>query len=148
MDTVLQVMRFVRGEMRRQGAHLVSVPQFRALAFVHRHPRASLSDVADHLGVTPPTASALIDRLVRRRLLVRAGHPEERRRVILTLTRAGRRLFEQARATTRRRVAEVLAGVPADGLRKISEGLALLAQAFKEVSSSNGGSGGRRSGRP
>src|SRR5213593_56534 len=84
LETVPLVMRVVRGEMRRQGAHLVSVPQFRALAFVERHPGASLAGVAEHLGVTAPTASTIVDRLVRRRLVGRVPDPAERRRVVLS----------------------------------------------------------------
>src|SRR5881409_3039307 len=85
-------MRVVRSEMRHQGALVVSVPQFRALAFVERHPGVSLAGVAEHLGVTAPTASTIVERLVRRRLVGRVPDPEERRRVVLSLTPAGGRL--------------------------------------------------------
>ncbi|HSB81119.1 MAG TPA: MarR family transcriptional regulator, partial [Candidatus Methylomirabilis sp.] len=85
METVPLVMRFIRGEMRRQSAPLLSVPQFRALAFLHQRPGACLFAVADHLGVSRPTASTIIDRLVRRGLVARSVDPHERRRVILRL---------------------------------------------------------------
>jgi DNA-binding MarR family transcriptional regulator len=130
METVPAIMRFIRAEMRRSGDPAVSVPQFRVLAFVHRHPGTSLADVADHLGVTPPTASSIVDRLVRRGLVRRVGHREERRRIVLTLTTAGARLFDRARGTTRRKVARLLAGLPADHLHQVAEGLDVLRGAF------------------
>ena len=37
MEVVPVVMRFLRGEMRRQVGLRLSVPQFRTLAYVHRH---------------------------------------------------------------------------------------------------------------
>src|SRR5207247_5743954 len=75
LETVPLVMRVVRSEMRRQGALVVSVPQFRALAFVERHPGVSLAGVAEHRGVTAPTAAAIVERRVRRRMVGRVAHP-------------------------------------------------------------------------
>lgn len=131
LDTVPLVMRVVRAEMRRQGAHVVSVPQFRALAFVERQPGASLVAVAEHLGVTAPTASTIVDRLVRRSLLGRTPDPRERRRVVLTLTPAGARLFARLRGKARRQVAIRLAGAPAADLRRIADALTVLDRLFR-----------------
>src|SRR5215510_2417726 len=97
METVPAVMRFLRTEMRHHGTPFLSVPQFRVLVFLYRHPGASLSSVAEHLGVTCPTASVLVDRLVRRGLVDRTTYPQERRRVALTLTATGARHLQQAR---------------------------------------------------
>ena len=132
LETVPLVMRVVRAEMRRQGAQVVSVPQFRALAFVERHPGASLAGVAEHLGVTAPTASTIVDRLVRRRLVGRVPDPAERRRVALTLTPAGGRLFARLRSKARRQVAMRLAGASAADLRKVAGALAVLDRLFRE----------------
>ncbi len=132
LDTVPLVMRVVRSEMRRQGARVVSVPQFRTLAFVWRHPGASLISVAGHLGVTAPTASMIVDRLVRDSLLARAADPLERRRVVLTLTPAGARLVSRLRGQARRQVATRLARAPAADLRRIADGLAILSRLFRE----------------
>src|SRR5262245_18273975 len=107
MESVPVVMRVIRAEMRSRGGRFASVPQLRALGLVHRRPGASLTDVATHLGVTPATASVLVDRLVRRGLLHRDAHPRERRRISLSLTRDGTRHLRAARAETRRRLAEI-----------------------------------------
>lgn len=138
MEAVPLVMRFIRAEMRRRGGPSLSVVQFRALAFLDRHPGAPLSDVADHLGVARPTASTVVDRLVRQGLVVRAEDPRERRRVSLTLSAAGAQLLRQAREATRARVAEVLAGLPAEQLRTVAAAAALLARAFREVAGRDG----------
>lgn len=130
MDAVPLVMRFIRTEMRRGGERFASVPQFRTLAFVDRNPGTSLTDVAMHLGVTPATASALVDRLVRRGLLTRDSHPHERRRVTLSLTRTGARHLNDARAATRRRLEQALASLSAPDLAAISAGASLLRQVF------------------
>ncbi|HSB72495.1 MAG TPA: MarR family winged helix-turn-helix transcriptional regulator [Candidatus Methylomirabilis sp.] len=138
METVPMVMRFIRGEMRRQSAPLLSVPQFRALAFLRRNAGACLFAVADHLGVSRPTASAVIDRLVRRGLVTRTVDPLERRRVSLRLTLSGSRHLTAARKATRAWMATMLAGMPEDRLRTIAQGVALLGRALTDVPGQNG----------
>ena len=133
METVPVVMRFIRMEMRSRRAPSVSVPQFRVLAFLSRRPGAPLSGVAEHLGVTRSTASAIVDRLVRRKLVNRAVHPEERRSVVLTLTPAGAQHLQQARDAASARMAKVLAGLSAADLLQVTKGLTLLGSVFKEI---------------
>jgi DNA-binding MarR family transcriptional regulator len=139
MEMVPTVMRFIRTEMRRNRASVLSVPQLRALAFLDHSPGACLLHVADHLGVTTPTASVIVDRLVRRGLLLRSEDPRERRRLVLTLTPKGGRHLEQARSATRSWIADVLAPLPRPALRRIEEGINLLGSAFKQAIGSNGG---------
>jgi DNA-binding MarR family transcriptional regulator len=138
METVPMVMRFIRTEMRRHGASVLSVPQLRAMTFLHRNPGACLFNVADHLGVTRPTASVIVDRLVRRGLLVRTEDPRERRRIVLRLSPKGARHLDQARRATRLWMAGVLAPLPQARLRRITEGVSLLGGAFKEAGGDNG----------
>jgi DNA-binding MarR family transcriptional regulator len=133
METVPLVMRFIRTEMRSRRAPSLSVPQFRVLTFLSRRPGAALSSVAEHLGVARSTASAMVDRLVRRELVSRTTHPEERRSVVLTLTPAGAQHLQHARAAASARMAKVLAGLPAADLLQVTQGLTLLGRAFKEI---------------
>src|ERR671923_688475 len=133
METVPLVMRYIRTEMRSRRAPSLSIPQFRVLTFLSRRPGAPLSSVAEHLGVARSTASATVDRLVRRELVSRTTHPEERRSVVLTLTPAGAQHLQQARAAASARMAKVLAGLPAADLLQVTQGLTLLGSAFKEI---------------
>jgi DNA-binding MarR family transcriptional regulator len=133
METVPLVMRFIRMEMRSRRAPSLSVPQFRVLTFLSHKPGAPLSGVAEHLGVARSTASAIVDRLVRRKLVSRTTHPEERRSVVLTLTPAGAQHFQQAREAASARMAKVLAGLPAADLLQLTQGLLLLGSAFEEI---------------
>jgi DNA-binding MarR family transcriptional regulator len=133
METVPLVMRFIRMEMRSRRAPSLSVPQFRVLTFLSHKPGAPLSGVAEHLGVARSTASAIVDRLVRRKLVSRTTHPEERRSVVLTLTPAGAQHFQQAREAASARMAKVLAGLPAANLLQLTQGLLLLGSAFEEI---------------
>jgi DNA-binding MarR family transcriptional regulator len=138
VETVPLVMRFIRTEMRRQSGPFLSVPQLRTLLFLSRCPGADLSSAADHLGVSRPTASAIVNRLVHQGLVNRTGHPEKRRFIILTLTRTGFQRLQRAREAACALVASVLAHRPSAELRKVMEGIALLGKVFKEVIDSDG----------
>jgi DNA-binding MarR family transcriptional regulator len=133
MEVVPLVMRFIRTEMRSRRAPSLSVPQFRVLTFLSGRPGAPLSSVAAHLGVARSTASATVDRLVRRQLVSRMTHPEERRSVVLTLTPTGAQHLQQAREAASARMAKVLAGLPGADLLQVTQGLMLLGSAFREI---------------
>jgi DNA-binding MarR family transcriptional regulator len=130
LDLVPRAMRLLREEMRREAGVGLSVPQFRVLAFLGRSPGASLSAVAAFLGVADATASAMVDRLVRRRLLTRGEDPAERRRVALALTAQGTALLARSRAHTRAWMEVRLAGLSRPQLLALANGLALLDRAL------------------
>jgi len=109
LDVVPLVMRTIRAEMRHHRTPELSVPQFRVLTFLNRHEGASLSDVADHIGLTLPSMSKIVDGLVARNLVTRQTHPGDRRRVKLALTTEGQAALHSARELTQASLAERLA---------------------------------------
>ena len=108
METVNTVNRILKREIREHRPVEMSMQQFRALRVVDRHPGESLSAVATHLGLTDASASKLVDGLVKSRLVKRIDATEDRRKVVLTLTRAGRRALESAQEAALGRIAGVL----------------------------------------
>ncbi len=142
LETLPQIMRAIHEEMRRHGAPLLSPPQLRTLAFLHRNPGSCLFRVAEHLGVTRPTASVIVERLVRRGMVTRAANPQERRRIVLDLTSTGAWHLQRARQATQTWMAAALSRLSPASLRRIKEGMGLLAQPFA------GSDGDRRGDRP
>ena len=126
LEFVPEVMRHVRSEMRRGAGETLSVPQFRVLAFLGRHADAPLSALAAFLGVSGPTASAAVERLVRRGLVTRRGDPRERRRVQLGLTPAGVAIVRRAGTRARARIATRLRRLPARERAAMARGLEML----------------------
>src|SRR5512136_590260 len=86
LDVVPVVMRTIRAELRRHRTADLSVPQFRTLAFIDRQADASLSDVAEHIGLTLPSMSKIVESLVVRKFVTRQRHPPDGRRITLALT--------------------------------------------------------------
>ncbi|MEH2278173.1 MAG: MarR family transcriptional regulator [Nostoc sp.] len=133
MDTVPLMMRFIRADMRAHSAAFLSIPQLRSLAFINRNPGASLSDLAEHLGVTSATASATIERLVQRDFVQRIAHPQERRRVLLNLTEDGKHHLKQSQDQTRAHISDLLKGLTEEQISNIEEGLTLLKNVFEKT---------------
>jgi DNA-binding MarR family transcriptional regulator len=96
LETVPLAMRAIRDRMRKGRPAGMSLPQFRALLYVRRHPGTGLSEIGEHLGTSVPAASELVGRLVRQNLVLRATDPAERRRIQLTLSPSGRDQLEGA----------------------------------------------------
>jgi DNA-binding MarR family transcriptional regulator len=130
LDVVPVVMQALRAEMRRHRAGL-SVPQFRSLAFVRRYPRASLSAVAEHVGLALPSMSKLIDSLVQRKLINRATGARDRRRVTLELTARGSAWLEAARQAAQAGLAERLSTLNPLQRRRLGDALRNLHSVFR-----------------
>src|SRR5262245_50727494 len=126
LDVVPLVMRTIRGEMRRHRGPGLAVPQFRVLAFLNQNKGASLSDVAEHVGLRLPSMSTLVAGLVDDGLVNRAPSAVDRRRVTLALTARGQATLDTARQATLKRLAERLAALPAHERATVVQGLEAL----------------------
>ncbi|MCX6099388.1 MAG: MarR family transcriptional regulator [Candidatus Bipolaricaulota bacterium] len=129
LETTPLIMQSLRTQMRNlRGA--LSVPQFRALAFLGRRPRSSLSDVAQHVGTSLPSMSKLIDGLVTRGLIERGPEADDRRRVALSLTRDGRRLLDMVHDVTQARLSGLFGGLSAAERAAIVDAMKLVSPLF------------------
>jgi DNA-binding MarR family transcriptional regulator len=109
LDVAPLVTAAIRYEMRRSRTSSLTVPQFRTLIFISRHPGASLSALAAHIGLSLPSMSRLVDGLVSGGLARRTRDPEDRRRITLSLTRRGDTALRRARAATQDSIAKRVA---------------------------------------
>lgn len=131
LDVVPAVMDAVRDAMRRHVDAQFTVPQFRCLNFIHRQPGCAVGGVAAFLGVTMPTASAMVDRLVRAGAVRPDIAPEDRRRTRLHITSQGRAQLQQIRRAAHDDLSRALAAqAPAD-LQSLQAGLAVLSRSFQ-----------------
>ena len=130
LETVPLVMLAIRSEMRSHRDTDLSVPQFRVLVYLNRFEGASLSDIAEHMGLTLPSMSKMIDGLVARRLVTRRMHPGDRRRITLAPTARGRTEMQSAYQATESRLAERLAALPLEKRLIILEAMQVLKGIF------------------
>ncbi|MCC6453742.1 MAG: winged helix-turn-helix transcriptional regulator [Caldilineaceae bacterium] len=129
-DVVPQVMQSLRAEMRRQRGPDLSVLQLRALAFLRNNPGATLSHLAEHVGLTLPSMSSQVSGLVSRDLIDRATAPEDRRYVTLKLTEQGESVLDAARQSAQENLAMTLSVLSSDECVVVIEAMHLLARVF------------------
>ena len=133
LDTVPMVMGAIRATMRAHRAADLSVPQFRALGFLNRHPGASLGDIADHIGLTLSAISRLVDDLVERGLVLRETSPTDRRYITLALTPEGRLMLETMRQATQVDLMARLASLSDDEQATIVAAMGALRRVFSAL---------------
>jgi DNA-binding MarR family transcriptional regulator len=115
-DAVFQASRAMVAIAARSLARVdddVTLVQFRALVVLSDAREANLAQLADALGITASTATRLCDRLVDHGLIRREPLPDDRRRIRLSLTEAGRRVVDRVSRDRRRDLRRILAHMPA-----------------------------------
>jgi DNA-binding MarR family transcriptional regulator len=71
------------------------------------YPEVTIGTIAEDLKLAQPTASLLVDRAVKRRLLHRVEDASDRRRTLVSLTDAGQRVLDRIMGTNREYLATI-----------------------------------------
>jgi DNA-binding MarR family transcriptional regulator len=104
----------------------LSVMRFRVLSALTRCGESTMSELSSFIAVDRTTLTRVADQLVGAGLVVRDADAKDRRRVLLSLTEAGRARYRQGAEIFRARNAEVVVGVPGGALRALSRTLVVL----------------------
>ena len=132
LEVIPIVMREIRSEMRSRRSPDLTVPQFRALSFVNRNAGSSLLEVANHLGLTPPSTSRLVDGLIYRNMMTREDHPDDRRRVKLIVTNIGKQILEASRQDALTYLSAKLSSINTDDREAIIKAMNVLQPIFSD----------------
>jgi MarR family transcriptional regulator, organic hydroperoxide resistance regulator len=100
----------------------LTLPQVRTVFAVAHNKASSVAQIARYLGIGEPTASHLIEKLVRAGFVDRNEDPRDRRRAIIRLSPAGERLIERLLGWEGLLV-EWLADIPQKNLSSFRNGL-------------------------
>ncbi len=119
MGSVLATMQSIRVEMRSQRTPELTVPQFRTLVFLSKYKGAGLSDLAEHIGLSLPSMSKMIESLVGKGLVSRESCATDRRRVSLTLSPQGEAIYRKASRSALDMLARKLEGLSAQDLEAL-----------------------------
>jgi DNA-binding MarR family transcriptional regulator len=121
----------------------VSMAQLKVLFSLYYRGPATVGVLAGKMGVTLPTVSATLERLVRAGYVEREDDPDDRRVVINRLAPDGTALVERLREERRARVDQALRRLTPEQVQTLKEGLTALAGALglarPAVSSETGG---------
>jgi DNA-binding MarR family transcriptional regulator len=111
----------------------VTLTQYRALVVLASRGPQSVAALAEAVAVTPPTASRLCERLVRKGLVRRRADRRDRRQVRIGLTEVGRRLIDTVTARRREEIAALLAALSLEEQQAVAGALHRLAASAGEV---------------
>ena len=95
--------------------------QLWALWELYRTPGLRVSELGKVMAIQQPTASNLVDKLVKSKLIVRRRSTADQREVRLFVTNTGRKLIKQAPKPSRGLLPEALYGLPQNKLEQLNE---------------------------
>lgn len=73
----------------------LSMIQFAALKFIDEREKPLMRLVAEHLLITPPTLTQLIDEMEKKKLVERISSENDRRAILVVLTKRGKVVLEK-----------------------------------------------------
>lgn len=111
----------------------VTLAQYRALVLLRTRGPQRPADLAELLHVTPSTASRMVQRLVRKRLVRRVRSNQDRRTVKVHLTDSGHQVVEQVIDRRRAEIEVILEQMPSRGRKAVAAALRSFAAAAGEV---------------
>lgn len=136
LETIPKIMRALRGMMRAQAGTSLSLLEFRALGFIERKSKSNeqitLTDLANHLGIAIPGASRLVQVLCDQHLVERREHPQDRRKVLLTILPKGADLRIAARQRTQEWLQARLQALTPEQLEALTIALPALKTLFDD----------------
>jgi DNA-binding MarR family transcriptional regulator len=130
LDVIPAIMQAIRVHMRRASVSELSVPQFRTLGFISRQRERSISDLAEHIGLSLPSASKLVQSLLTRGYLHREVDQLDRRRMVLAPTAKGQRVLRVARAAARDFLAGLISELQGEQRHVVIEAMHTLREIF------------------
>lgn len=143
LDTSHLMMRTIRPEPHKAPYPGLSMQQFRAMMMIRDRDGFSVSDLARKTGSTLSAASKLVDGLVTKGLVSRGPAPDDRRRLVLSLTSNGKQVVETARLEVVEALAERLKTLSPNELAILDVAMDVLRAALTEEGRAAGKSAGR-----
>jgi DNA-binding MarR family transcriptional regulator len=116
--------------MRGNRSSDLTVPQLRTLTYIYRGNGGFVSELAEHLGLTLPSTSVLVDGLVKRGILSRSPVQGDRRRIRLELTEAGNAILKRAQEHTQAHFSQILCELPIEDQETVAKSLRILRSLF------------------
>ena len=116
----------------------LTVPQLRVMVILSRTASASLSEVAEQIGISPSNASRTCDQLVRRGLVVRTEDQDDRRRLSLAPSAAGRRMLRQVMRRRQNLLERIVGAMPEKEQRALMTALDAFNLAAEQTGAAEG----------
>lgn len=135
-DAVLSASRVlvaISARSLRAASDDVTLPQYRTLVVLQSRGPQSLQALATELGVVPSTATRMCDRLVAKGLATRESAADDRREVVVSITKAGAELVGRVSRARREEIRRTVAEMDTANRGALVAALEDFARAAREV---------------
>ena len=109
----------------------ISMQQAYVLTYLHYNEPSNISEICEHMMVSPAASSQMVDRLEKQGLVARHAEAGDRRVRNVVLSEDGRAFVQQSIEARRRWVKEVPGELGQEQLEQISSALQLLIKAYQ-----------------
>lgn len=96
----------------------LSLPQFHTIMIVRALGKITITELSDRLAVSPPSASAMVDRLVEKGILNREHSTKDRRKVMVEISPDAVKYIEGVEETILRSFVEIVERIGPETTRK------------------------------
>ena len=139
LDPTLDFMRLLwsvehhlQSTSKHMGSRLgITGPQRLVLKVVAQYPGISAKEVAELLRLHPSTITGILQRLIKKRLLLRGKDPIDTRRIRLRVLPAARRFTQRSKGTVEDAIARALEQVPPASVDAAREVLTAIATSLE-----------------
>jgi DNA-binding MarR family transcriptional regulator len=140
-EAIRQLMDVITTRSMRERSHFVkasglSMPQFGILMHLYYSNNCGISHLGEHMDISAPAASQLVDRLVQHGLVERTEDPNDRRAKQLALTPKGRELIETGLTARTRWVDELVRSLKPEDCDQVAATLSKLTEAVRDLEQS------------
>lgn len=109
LEAIFKLGRNFKDSMSENFEHShLTMLQCQALECVKKHVGAHMGDIASHFSTSLPTATALIDKLITAKLVIRENDIKDRRIIKISLTKSGEKLLSEARKHRANKMSKLL----------------------------------------
>jgi MarR family transcriptional regulator, organic hydroperoxide resistance regulator len=95
MNLLFATVKIIKENFSKQKVDGISLAQIKTLGFIEKKKNPTMKEVADELGITPPSATVLVDSFVLHGLVKRVYNTDDRRTIKLALTIKGKNYLNE-----------------------------------------------------
>lgn len=109
VDAMFRMFKAMKNTMsyNSKSSHLTMV-QFEALIFIKKNKEVQMRDISKNFRITMPTATSLMDKLIKMKYAQRRNDSKDRRIVKISLTKQGEKLMHDAMIQRRNKINKLL----------------------------------------
>jgi MarR family transcriptional regulator, organic hydroperoxide resistance regulator len=120
-------------DSHRKEAGGLTYAQVRALFVLGAHEESTAGEIAERARLSPGAVTGMLDELERQGIVTRVRCADDRRRVLVSLTEAGREVLGERKRRWTERWDEAMEGVDDDDLEAAAEVMRRIAASLDEI---------------